>query len=90
MAAEVLPGNLGRNDYPKMLYHPDGRTVVVDTPEEHDRLHKEDWGTQPQDIHRERPASSFPMSNGGDPLAMMIRETLEAVLDERGIGKRRR
>lgn len=90
MAAEIHPGNSGRADYPRMLYHPDGRIVVVDTPEEHDVLAKEDWGTVPQDIHRRPAASPSPIMSGGDPLALMIREVFESVLDERGIGKRRR
>lgn len=90
MAAEIQPGNAGRNDYPRMLYHPDGNTVVVETPEEHDRLAKEDWGTAPQEIHRRPAVTASPIMSGGDPLALMIREVLESVLDERGIGKRRR
>ena len=91
MAAEVLPGNsAGRADYPRMLYHPDGRTVVVQSPEEHDRLAKDDWGTVPQDVHRRPPVNASPILSGGDPLAQMIRDVLESVLDERGMGKRRR
>ena len=31
-----------------MLFHPDGRTLVAATPEEHDALAREDWGTVPQ------------------------------------------
>jgi hypothetical protein len=73
-----------------MLYHPDGRSVVVATPEEHDRLASEDWGTVPQDIHRMPAVTASPILSGGDPLALMIREVLESVLDERGIGRRRR
>lgn len=90
MAAAVLPGNAGRADYPRMLYHPDGSIRVVDTPEEHDAAAREDWGTVPQDIHMRPAATPSPIMSGGDPLAQMIRDVLEAVLDERGIGKRRR
>lgn len=91
MAAEVLPGNsAGRADYPRMLYHPDGRTIVVVTPADHDALAQDDWGTVPLDIHRQPPVNLTPILSGGDPLAQMIRDVLESVLDERGIGKRRR
>jgi hypothetical protein len=38
-------GNPG--DYPRMLYHPDGRTTVVDTPERHDRLKPDGWEIAP-------------------------------------------
>jgi len=87
--ATVQPGNAGRADYPKMLYHPDGATIVVATPREHDTLAKEGWEQMPLPIHQQRPVTATPVFSGGDPLAILIRETLEAVLDERGIGKRR-
>lgn len=90
MAAEVLPGNMGRADYPKMLFHPDGRTVVAATPEEHEALARDDWGTVPQDVHRQPVVTASPILSGGDPLALMIRDVLDSVLDERGIGRRKR
>jgi hypothetical protein len=87
-AAPAIPGNAGRADYPKMLFLRDGRTMVVATPEEHDTMAQEGWEQIPGPIHT-TPAPTPSGSSAGDPLAQMIREVLEAVLDERGIGKRR-
>jgi hypothetical protein len=87
-AAPAVPGNAGRADYPRMLFLPDGRTMVAATPEEHDRMAQEGWEQLPAAIHTTR-APTPSGSSAGDPLAQMIREVLEAVLDERGIGKRR-
>jgi hypothetical protein len=87
-AAPAVPGNAGRADYPKMLFLRDGRTMVVETPEEHDTMAQEGWEQIPGAIHT-TPNPTFYGMSAGDPLAQLIRETLEAVLDERGIGKRR-
>ena len=38
-AAPVRPGNAGRGDYPRMLYQPDGRMIIVHSPEEHQKHH---------------------------------------------------
>jgi hypothetical protein len=45
--AEVISGH----DYPRMLYHGDGRTITVATPEEHDELMKAGWVTMPYPVH---------------------------------------
>lgn len=82
--APVRPGNADRNDYPRMLYHPDGRTTVVEDAAAHDRHARDGWDTVPADIHRERAATQTPMQSGGEPLAQLIREVMESVLDERG------
>jgi hypothetical protein len=39
------PHYTGSDDYPRMLYHPDGRTIVVESPEEHDKAMADGWGT---------------------------------------------
>jgi hypothetical protein len=85
--ARIIPGNAGRDDYPRMLYHPDGNTIVVATPGEHDKLAREGWEQVPLAIHQRRPVTHSPTASGADPLAVLLRDVLEAVLDERGIGK---
>ena len=52
-------------DYPRWLYHPDGRSVVVQTPEDHDRLKPEGWDTVPLAKHRQLPVSHHGVL--GDP-----------------------
>jgi hypothetical protein len=70
-----------------MLYHPDGRTTIVETAEEHDRLTPDGWGTTPLAVHQQRPVThhGFLGAANNDPLAVIIREVLEQVLDERGL-----
>jgi hypothetical protein len=80
-------GTPGSADYPRMLYHPDGSTTVADTPEDHGRLTPDGWGTILLPVHQQRPVANH--GTVVDPLAILIRETLEAVLDERGIGRTR-
>lgn len=83
----ATPGNAGRDDYPRMLYHADGRTMQVETPGQEDPLLHEGWSRTASPIHlRPRPTPSTTYG-GGDPLAVMIRNILEQVLDERGVGK---
>ena len=88
---DIVPGNAGRADYPRMVFHPDGRSEVVDTPEAEDALRKEGWGQKPHDIHlKPKPSPSTAAGGYGinDALATLLREVLERVLDERGVGKR--
>ena len=87
---EAIPGNAGRADYPRMVYHADGRTMQVETAEQEDGLRSEGWGQRPHPIHmRPKPSPSVVGGYGSnDPLAMLIRNVLEQVLDERGFGKR--
>jgi hypothetical protein len=83
---EAIPGNAGRDDYPRMLFHPDGRTTVVDTPEQEDPMLREGWSQKPAEVHLKpdpTPSVGFAVA---DPLAVMIRNVLEQVLDERGVG----
>ncbi|HEY2538218.1 MAG TPA: hypothetical protein VGI28_01770 [Stellaceae bacterium] len=88
--SDPRPGNSGRADYPRMLYQADGRMLIAHSPEEHDRLMKDGWDTVPAAIHTRPVASPAPALSGGDPLAVMVRQVLHEVLDERGVGKRRR
>jgi hypothetical protein len=78
------PDNPGPDDYPRMLYHPDGRTTIVETAEEHDRLTPDGWGTIPLAVHQQRPVThhGFLGAAGNDPLAATIREVMRSVLDE--------
>lgn len=83
----AIPGNAGRADYPRMIYHPDGRTMIVDTPEHENKLRFDGWGQRPQAAHMKRPVTQAPILSGGDPMGALIRSVLEAVLDERGLTK---
>ena len=88
MALEpAQPGNAGRNDYPRMLYHPDGRTMTVETPAQEDALRAEGWGQRAHAAHHKPQVSASPVMSGGDPMGALIRSVLEAVLDERGLTK---
>ena len=84
------PGNLGRADYPRMLYHGDGGTMTVETPQEHDEMTGHGWVTEPSEVHYARPVTTSPALSGADPMATMMREVmrevLEEILDERGVG----
>jgi hypothetical protein len=80
----ALPGNAGRADYPRMVYHKDGRSRIVQTPAEENGLRAHGWGQQPHAAHR-RPANAMPVVSGADPIALLLRDVLERVLDERGL-----
>lgn len=86
--AVVRPGNASRADYPRMLYHPDGRTITVADPEEHDKLAKEGWDTVPPPNYVGRKPTPSIAPGSGDALSQMIRAVFEAVLDERGFKKK--
>ena len=86
-AAPVLPGNAGPDDYPRMLYHPSGETMVVADPAAHEQAHQEGWATVPSPIHHRPAQSAMPVLSGADPTALLLRAVLEAVLDERGLTK---
>jgi hypothetical protein len=60
-------------DYPRMLYHPDGRTTVVDTPEQHDRLKPDGWGTIPLAVHRQRPVTHHGVLGADNPFVWPMR-----------------
>lgn len=94
--SEVRPGNSQRGDYPRMLYHADGRTIVVQDPAEHDKYHHEGWDTVPP-LNRPRPVSNHgQLGATSDPMIeairQVVREEVRAVLREelnlRNIGKR--
>jgi hypothetical protein len=88
--SDPRPGNAGRADYPRMLYHADGRTLVVETPEEHDGLIGDGWDTVPAEVHTQPRATPAPALSTGDPLGVMIRQIINEVMDERGLGRQRR
>lgn len=87
--APVRPGNSDRADYPRMLYHADGRTRIVENPEEHQSLHSEGWDTQPAPIHQ-KPVVSSSAEMIPDPYGIgpLLRRILNEVLNERNIGRR--
>lgn len=82
----VLPGNAGRADYPRMVYHKDGRNRIVQTPAEENTLRLEGWGQKPGAAHRAA-APRMPTAGISDPLGALVREIFERVLDERGLTK---
>jgi hypothetical protein len=73
-------------DYPRMLYHADGRTIIAETPEQQDPLIADGWSTIPSPIHQQRPVTHHGfLGASSDPLATIIREVLTQVLDERDL-----
>lgn len=68
-------------DYPRMLYHADGRTLVVATPEEHGALTPEGWETIPRAVHQQRPVTAHGVF-GADRMAVMIESVIREVFDE--------
>lgn len=85
MSATVTPGNAGRNDYPRMIYHPDGRSQVVEDAAKENTLHLQGWGQKPTEQHRQRIATPSPIMSGNDPASLLMKSVLERVLDERGL-----
>lgn len=66
LIATAAPSGPPGADYPRMLYHPDGRTYVVETAEDHDRLKFQGWEIAPLDVHRQRPVTSHGALVGTD------------------------
>jgi hypothetical protein len=71
--AAPTAGTPGHADYPRMLYHPDGRTMVVDTPEAHDRVKPYGWGTIPLAVHRQRPVTHHGFLGTDNPFVWPMR-----------------
>ena len=67
------PGNSGGADYPRMLYHPDRRTTVVNTSEHHDRLKPDGWEMTPLAVHRRRPVTHHGVLGGDNPFMWPMR-----------------
>jgi hypothetical protein len=65
----VKAGNTGSADYPRMLYHPDGRTMIAATPEHHDHLMADGWGMVPLAVHQQRPVSHHGTLGTDNPFA---------------------
>ena len=75
-----------RRTMPCRFRSPDGRTIIVDTPEDHDRLMPDGWETTPLAVHQQRPVTHHGfLGANNDPLAVTIREVLAQVLDERDL-----
>lgn len=87
MSATVTPGNAGRNDYPRMVYHPDGRSMVVEDAARENVLHLQGWGQRPSEAHRAKVATPSPIMSGNDPASLLMKSVFERVLDERGLTK---
>lgn len=85
MAIEAIPGNAGRADYPRMLYHADGRFLVVQNPEQHQAQLEKGFSQNPQPQHQVAPIVKNPV--GGDSMQDIMRAAVEKVLDERGLTK---
>jgi hypothetical protein len=83
-AVAAPPAGMPGADYPRMLYHPDGRTTIAETPEDHDRLMADGWETIPLAVHLQRPVThhGFLGASNDHPLATIIREVMRQVLDE--------
>lgn len=80
--SEVRPGNSGRADYPRMLYHKDGRMIIVHTPEEHNELMGSGWDTEPAETHKKVQATPSGYISSSDPLALLLKAAIREVLPE--------
>lgn len=69
-----------------MVYHADGRTATVASSEEENAL-PEGWSQKPSPVHTKPVPTPSVAAGSNDPLAILIRNVLEQVLDERGIGR---
>lgn len=74
-------------DYPRMLYHADGRTRVVATPEEHNAQTPAGWGTIPLAVHLQRPVWHHGIPRRQKPLRMAYATMVDRI---NGRGTRRR
>jgi hypothetical protein len=71
-AAAPEPDGSGA-DYPRMLYHPDGRTIIADTPEHHARLMPDGWVIAPLAVHQQRPVSHHGFLGADHPFVLPMR-----------------
>lgn len=71
------------NEYPRQLYHRDGRTLRAETEAEEAEAGT-GWSRTPMASHLRH--NSGETTGGSDPLAAMFRDILESVLDARGVG----
>jgi hypothetical protein len=76
------------NDYPRQIYHPDGRTARVESAEE-EQAAGEGWGREPSPVHQQA-GGGVSAVTASDPQSLLFREVLEQVLDERGLGPSRK
>lgn len=87
MTVEAVPGNAGRADYPRMIYHEDGRYLIVQNAEQHQAEAEKGFKQTPQEAQLKRPVTSQAATNSLEPLAILVRDALNQVLDERGLTK---
>ena len=91
-AADVSPrraaeGAEGSVSYPKGMWRPDGYYDTALDAAEEERMVLEGWSRSYVAPRTPQSMQGNVQSSGLDPLAMLIREVLESVLDERGLGE---
>jgi hypothetical protein len=78
------------NNYPKAMYRPDGHFDTAADPAEEQLMLEQGWSARFVAPRSPQIAQGNVQASGLDPLAMLIREVLESVLDERGLGEPRK
>ena len=91
-AADVSPrrpaeGAEGPVSYPRGMWRPDGYYATADDAAAEERMVLEGWSRSYVAPRTPQSMQGNVQSSGLDPLAMLIREVLESVLDERGLGE---
>jgi len=76
------------NAYPRAMYRRDGYFQAAESEEEEARLLREGWSRSYIPPRTPQSMQGNVQSSGLDPLALLLREVIESVLDERGLGER--
>jgi len=76
--------------YPKAMWRADGYFAAATSRSEEERMLAEGWSPTFIPPRQPQAAQGNVQASGLDPLAMLIREVLESVLDERGLGEKRK
>jgi hypothetical protein len=71
--AAPSPGQPGPADYPRMLFHADGTTLVVQTPEEHARRMADGWSPTAFAVHLQRPITYHGFLGADNPFVWPMR-----------------
>jgi len=74
-------------EYPKAMWRADGHYREAHDKVELEQMLSEGWSTSYIPSKRPMQAQGNVQASGVDPLLLGIREVLESVLDERGLGK---
>jgi len=73
-------------EYPRQMYRADGHTDIALNEAQMQAMLEQGWSKTFVAPRYPQQAQGTVMASGLDPMAQMLREVLEAVLDERGVG----